>query len=77
MVQLEKLLSNVDLLCLLNDLADGLLDCLWVGRAEENVLHLVRDLLDVLSVNFTDGIDFLFFGEEEVGFVDNNALESG
>lgn len=77
MIQLKKLLSNVDLLCLFNDLADSLLDCLWVGRAEENVLNLVRYLFDVLSVNFMDGIDFLFFGEEEVSFIDDDALESG
>jgi hypothetical protein len=76
-VQLQQLFPYVDLLCFFDYQADRFFHCLWVGRAKQNILNLVRDLLNVFRIDFAHGVNFLFFREEEVSFVDNYALQLG
>lgn len=74
-VQLQQLLANVDLLSLLNHLANRFFHIFRVRCAEENVLHFVRKLLDNLGINFFDSLNLFFLLEEKVCFVDYNASQ--
>ena len=73
--QVELLLIQTDLLGLLREVTDLSLNLLGVGRREEDVLDFLRQLRDVLRMDFLKLLQTSLLAEEHIRLVENDTFQ--